>query len=90
MNVLYYNVTVQFFFLDESFVSEAERFPVLLSEKKTLTEVDIFMFIVITSSYKIIQLSRSPFSSVTINLNKIIYLFLTIIIRDPPYRTTGS
>lgn len=34
MNVLYYNVTVQFFFLDNSFVSEAERFPVLLSEKK--------------------------------------------------------
>lgn len=38
MNVLYYNVTLQFFFLDESFVSgmiEAERFPVLLSEKKS-------------------------------------------------------
>lgn len=37
MSVLYYNVTLQLFFLHESFVSsmiEAERFPVLLSEKK--------------------------------------------------------
>lgn len=50
----------------------------------------ISMFTVLTSSYKIIQLSRSPFTSVMINLNKIIYLFLTTITTDPPYGSVGN
>lgn len=37
------------------------------------------IFIVLTSFYKIIQLSRSAFISMTINLNKIIFLFLTTL-----------
>lgn len=53
--------------------------------KKTFKEVGIFIFTVLTSPYKIIQLSRSPFISMTINLNKITCLFLTTITRDPPY-----
>lgn len=53
-------------------------------------EVDISMFTVLTSSCKIQQLSRLPFTSMTINLNEIIYLFLTTITRDPPYGIIGS
>lgn len=44
ISVLYYSVTVQFFFLGDSFVSsmiEAEKCPVLLSEKETLMEVGL-------------------------------------------------
>lgn len=77
---------------DFSFVSsmiEAERFPVLLSGKKIM-KVGISMFNVLTSSYKIIQLSRSPFTSVMMNLNKFIYLFLTTMTRDPPYGSKGN
>jgi len=45
-------------------------------------EVDIFIFIVLTSFYKNIQLLRLAFTSVTININKIIFLFLTTITRS--------
>lgn len=52
--------------------------------KKTFMEVGIFIFTVLTSFYKMMLL-RSPFTSMTIILNQIIFLFLTIITRDPPY-----
>ena len=53
--------------------------------KKTFMEVGISIFTVLTSFYKIIQQSRSPFTSMTINLNKTIFLFLATITRDSPY-----
>lgn len=56
MNVLYYIVTVQFFFLDDCFVSgmiEAERFPVLLSEEN-INGGGYFHVYCVKSSYKII------------------------------------
>lgn len=62
------------FFLDNSFLSgmiEAERIFALLHEKKSRRWV--FSFLLLTSFYKIIQLSRSPFTSRSINLNKIIF-----------------
>lgn len=64
---------------------EAESFSVFLHEKKTLMEMDISIFTVLTSFYKIIQLSRSPSTSMKTGLYNIIFLFLTTINRDLPY-----
>lgn len=66
--------------LDNSFLShmiEVVRFFLQFYMIKTVMGVGIF--IVLTSFYKIIQLSRSAFISMTINLNKIIFLFLTTL-----------
>lgn len=49
-------------------------------------EVDISIFTMLTYFYKILHLLRSPYTSITINLNKIIFLCFTTITRDPPYQ----
>lgn len=55
-------------------------------KKKAFMEVDISIFTMLTYFYKILHLLRSPYTSMTINLNKIIFLCFITITRDPPYQ----